>query len=293
MPFRRFLRPVKRVVHRALTRLRGDDQQRVVVRTLTGPSRGLRFRLDLLSGLEDGYFYGYYDRGILKRLAALIRPGWVVWECGVYIGYYTNFFARCTGSGGRVIAFEPNPSNRERADQNVRLNRFDHVSILPYAIGGPLGKVPFIVNHNTNSHIPGCWLGATPEEYHRIERQDAVLEVECLSLDQLVEKGDLPAPDLVKIDIEGAELHALEHMHRLASAVGPLIVLELHNPECDRAAWRFAQTAGYTLESLDRQTILTREEDVRGTLLCYPTDRGRREARTCAASPESFTPTRK
>jgi Methyltransferase FkbM domain len=72
-----------------------------------------------------------------------------------------------------------------------------------------------------------------------------------MSLDQaLLEKG-LPQPDLIKVDIEGAEKDALRYGEHMFGQVRPLLLLELHNPECDRAAWDFSRRFCYELKSLD------------------------------------------
>jgi hypothetical protein len=91
-----------------------------------------------------------------------------------------------------------------------------------------------------------------------------------MSLDQaLLEKG-LAKPNLIKMDIEGAEKDALRHAEHMFHRVRPLLVLELHNPECDRSAWDFSCRFRYELRSLDTGAIFTNPEDVRGTLLCKP-----------------------
>jgi Methyltransferase FkbM domain len=88
---------------------------------------------------------------------------------------------------------------------------------------------------------------------------DDLIRVRGLSLDQAYENPNVPKPDLVKLDIEGAELLALPHAEKLTSEVRPLIILELHNPECDAAAWEFAGRANYTLESLDTGQLRTKQ----------------------------------
>ena len=52
----------------------------------------------------------------------------------------------------------------------------------------------------------------------------------------------------------------------------PLLVLELHNPECDRAAWDFSQQHNYSLKSLHNDKEIKAPEEAEGTLLCSPRD---------------------
>lgn len=256
--------------YRLLTDFSGDDDGRVLLPVLRGPARGLRFRLDLMSGLEGGYFVGRYDPKILRLIEKLCQRGWCVWDCGGYLGFYTAFFARLVGPKGSVVVFEPDPRNMLRIKSNMQLNKFEHVQFVHSAIGAPCGEVDFFLSDNTNSHIPGAYVGATRESYAKIEQATQRLRVPCLGLDQACFDKGLPRPQLIKLDIDGAEMIALQHIERLAREVRPLIILELHDPECDRAAWDFARTTHYSLRSLDTGQQIQSPEQVGGTLLCTP-----------------------
>jgi FkbM family methyltransferase len=254
-----------------LTYFLGDERGLVTLTTRKGPAKGLRFGLDLRQPrMEYGYWYGSYDLRIVQAIASLCQPGWTAWDCGTYLGYYTCLFARLVGPTGRVVAFEPDPHNLERTKQNVHLNGFGNVSFEHVAIGGPFGDIDLLLSHNTNSHLPGVYVGASREDYRRIERVDSVVRVHCTSLDDAYYVRRAPRPDIIKIDIEGAESIALQYTDNLCREVRPLIILELHNPECDRAAWDWAQKQGYSIKSLDTGCILVCPEDVHGTLLCSP-----------------------
>ncbi|HUJ73123.1 MAG TPA: FkbM family methyltransferase [Verrucomicrobiae bacterium] len=271
-PYSHARRWLRTQAYRLLTDLVGDNDGRVLLPVLQGPAKGLRFRLDLVTKEESGYFLGHYDLRILRQVVQICRQGWCVWDCGGYLGFYTAFFARCVGSGGCVVVFEADPRNMARIKGNMALNGFDHIRFVDAAIGSPCGETDFILSDNTNSHIPGTYVGVTPEDYSRIEGVARIVRVSCLSLDQACFERRLPTPQLIKIDIDGAEKMALPHAEQLAREVKPLIVLELHNPECDAAAWEFAQRVGYTLRSLDTGEPVRNRGEVRGTLLCAPAD---------------------
>jgi len=263
-------RALRDTAYSLLTATLGDAEGYVTLPTLRGPARGLRFRLDLRGRVESGYWLGYYDLDLLRAITRICRPGWTVWDCGVYLGYYTAFFARLVGPTGKVVAIEPDPNNLRRAQANVRLNRLHNVTFAPVAIGGPRGEVEFIVSANTNSHLPGMYIGASAVEYRPQEQAETLIKVRCISLDEAYTTEGLAAPNLVKLDIEGAEAESLQHVAALAEECRPLIVLELHNPECDAAAWQFAQRYKYSLRSLNTGQLINRAEAVGGTLLCTP-----------------------
>jgi len=263
---------IRSSIYSFITKMFSEDGRYVTIRTMRGPARGLRFRLDLMNRIEPAFWFGTYDKSILQQLAEIIQPGWTIWDCGIYLGYHTNFFARCIGQSGQVIAVEPDPKNLERTHHNVRLNGFEEkVKFVHAAIGAPLGESDFIISNNTNSHLPGMYVGATKHGYRKtIEHIEKRIKVRCMSLDEAYTDLHMPKPDLVKLDIEGAEKDALKYLSRLISDCKPLIVLELHNPECDQAAWDFSYETNYILKSMYTGHIITRREDVHGTLLCLP-----------------------
>ena len=194
----------------------------------------------------------------------------MIWDCGIYLGYYTTLFSKLVGPSGRVVAFEPDPRNIERTKQNLARNGFRDVQFVQAAIGRPKGEIDFIISHDTNSHIPGAYIGRDYDDYSTRERVDASIRVRCMSLDEAYLSDDVPNPDLIKLDIEGAEMEALPNAHRICREHKPLIILELHNPDCDAAAWAFSRAVGYKLQSLDTGHLVSRREDVTGTLLCSP-----------------------
>jgi FkbM family methyltransferase len=261
---------LKRLLFGGVTALLGDSDSRVTLPVLKGPARGLKFNLDLVGRMESAYFKGSYDRDILQALATLIQPGWVIWDCGTYLGFYTVFFSRAVRDTGRVVAIEPDPRNLQRTRQNAALNERHNIAFVHAAVGTPSGQIEFILSDNSNSHVPGVYVGGDRGTYSQIERQDGRILVDCVSLDQLLIDRGLPAPDLIKIDIEGAEEMALQHVDRLIGGARPLIVLELHNPDCDQAAWDFGQRSSYELLDLATGKKLQSRSEVHGTLLCRP-----------------------
>ncbi len=261
---------IKKGVLSSITRVWGDATGQVVLPTLSGPARNLRFKLDLNQFVEPLYFFGTYERAEASAVARICQPGWVVWDCGIYLGYYTTLFRRLVGPNGTVVAFEPDPRNVKRTRENLRLNKFDNVVFVEAAIGAPLGEIDFVISRNTNSHIAGAYIGVDYKDYEARERVDEVIRLPCISLDEAYQDPEIPIPQLIKIDIEGAELFALEHMEKIVTEIRPVIILELHNPECDAAAWNFFQKAKYSLESLDRGEPVRTRAEVGGTLLCLP-----------------------
>jgi FkbM family methyltransferase len=257
--------------YRSLTALIGDKDKMVTLPVLSGPAKGILIRADLIKR-RDAYFWGKYDRHILDQVLPLLEPGWTVWDCGAYLGFYSLFFARKVGRAGRVVAIDIDSRNLGRVMENSVLNKFSNIDFVNIAIGAPSGEVQYIMDEGTNSHLPGNYVGGweMQERWRESDSKRRRGRIECISLDQAILEKKLPEPKLVKLDIEGAEKVALEHAEYFFEKIRPILLLELHNPECDHAAWDFSTRFSYDLKSTDTGKIISRSENVHGTLLCTP-----------------------
>jgi len=249
----------------------GDADGMVVLPVLSGPAKYLKFSLDLVRRRE-AYFWGKYDRHILEQITSIVKPGWCIWDCGTYLGYYTRFFARAVRPEGAVVAIEPDPRNLKRTLHNCKLNGLSNIFPANLAIGLPLGEVEFLLSDDSNSHLPGYYVGSAEaqRQWHQRDQSLPRVLVRSVSFDSACYVEGLPRPDLIKIDIEGAEKDALLHAARLFREVRPILVLELHNPEADAVAWRFANEFGYHMDSMKTGIRVRSRREAEGTLLCVP-----------------------
>jgi FkbM family methyltransferase len=252
-----------------LTALLGNTDKRVTLPVFAGPGKGLKFSFDLSRRIEAAYVVGRYDLPQLRTFAALVQPGMTVWDIGSYLGFYAAVASRRVGSSGAVVVFEPDPENMQRTRYNLALNRCENVQFVEAAIGPPIESVSLVRTPDTNSHIEGSFVGHSVTDYSaRAARPTNRIDVRCMSLDQAYADPAIPNPGLIKIDIEGAECVALRHGVLMARELAPQMIVELHNPECDRAAWEFAVASDYDLLSLETNLVFTRAEEVHGSVLC-------------------------
>ena len=170
---------------------------------------------------------GLYELDTLRVLRKLLRPGMHFVDCGANIGYFTLLGARLVGAAGRVDAIEPDPLNRARLEEHLKANGSPgHVRVHGVAASDSAGTATLYHptgerNHGEASLIPGA-IAATAQTY----------SVPTARLDALLDR----TPDVVKMDIEGAELAALCGMTRLLAAERPPRLVIEHNPESSRAA---------------------------------------------------------
>lgn len=163
--------------------------------------------------------YGIYEETLTEAFLRLVRPGMVVVDVGMHVGYYTTLFARLAGESGAVHAFEPTPSTRAIAARNVA--RFKQVVVHPEALWSSAQAVKFrdygpqwlafnsFTEAKTDQKIP------PPQEF----------EVITTTVDQFRERLGKKI-SLIKIDAESAELEILRGAARTLRTDQPLLTVE-------------------------------------------------------------------
>jgi FkbM family methyltransferase len=194
---------------------------------LFGPNRGHRF---LKGAGTNGYWLGTVERASQTLAIKHIRPGQVVYDIGANVGLHTLLYSRLVGEQGKVFAFEPSPDTAALLAEHVRINAKRNVSIVQKAIAGRAGEMRFSVRGDS-----------------RIRRLDADgnTTVSSVTLDQMVR--DLPPPNCIKMDIEGAEIEALQAAGECFQRHKPILLLATHATEGPCSA--LLRSWGYHVES--------------------------------------------
>jgi FkbM family methyltransferase len=190
----------------------GND--RLLISTTWG-GKLLTFASDL--GLTpDLVTTGEYDPAFTNWLQRTLRPGQVVWDVGANIGYFTLLMAQLVGDRGTVVAWEANPPTYALLMESLTLNYvLGHVSARAVAVAEQEGTLTF----HSLARFVGCGSLRAPDADHfaRFPVDEAsVLEVPAEPLDRFLD--EVAFVDLVKIDVEGAELGVLRGMRGLLAA---------------------------------------------------------------------------
>jgi len=199
--------------HRAIAWISRHVFDHVTYTVRHGLNRGVRRR----GGL--GWVPAIFMRGAQTREEMFWRElaldGRVVYDVGAFHGLLTMFFAsRCK----QVVCYEPNEVNRARLIENVCLNGLINVEVRKFAVGSEIGSA-------TLSYSPEMAGGGTldPDATAAVSRA-----VQITTLDHDIAASKLLAPDLIKIDIEGWELQALQGARETLAAHRPALFLEMH-----------------------------------------------------------------
>ena len=199
---------------------------------------GHPFLLDMQS--EKDYWLGTYETMMLEIIQKLVKPGWVVYDVGANVGYLTVLFAKLVGETGLVYAFEPYPANVQRLKNNVELNHYtERVQVFQSAVGKREGTVDFYIGASDDT---GKIEGIISEKE---KMNGEKISVPCIALDEfIIQAGNRP-PQLVKMDIEGAEVLAMQGMLDLVWKVKPVLLIEIHGLAAAESVWTHLTKADY------------------------------------------------
>jgi len=172
---------------------------------------------------------GCAEPEVAQVMARVLKEGDTAVDGGANIGFFTVLMAKLVGPSGLVIACEPAQNNLWKLEANIRLNNLDNVRIERRPLWSKVEKVTF---HMADDGGAGS-LMPSPDTRGKVEQQ-------------AVRLLDLFAPfearaKLVKLDVEGAEAHALRGLGPLLDPVFfPYVICELNCPALNQ----FGSTQG-------------------------------------------------
>ena len=148
------------------------------------------------------YLYRTFEPAISALLPKLIKPGDVVADAGANFGYFTVLAARAAGPGGKIFAFEPDPRNIERLQAVIDANGAKQVELVKVGLFDRVGPVTFNLGNEAEDNLGSSSI---------IEKGNgrAQIEIQVTTLDEFARERGVDRIDLMKMDIEGAEVEAL------------------------------------------------------------------------------------
>jgi FkbM family methyltransferase len=145
---------------------------------------------------------GAYEFWTFQLLRKIMRPGMIAIDVGANKGDYSLLFAHLIGDNGRVLSFEPVPDNLEWFHKSIAANGYHSIEIFDTALSSEAGEHAFYLGRKSGwgSLIPG----------RKGVHSENPLTVEMATLDGVLTSQNIEDVDVVKIDVEGAELAVLQ-----------------------------------------------------------------------------------
>lgn len=156
------------------------------------PHDSLLGRVLLFGGTWEAYQVNLFEE--------TLSEGMVVVDIGANIGYYTLVAAARVGERGKVYAFEPEPSNYALLLKNIGANGYNNVLAVRKAVTNRTGTINLFLSGDTGEHSIG-----------NDNQARRAIVVDSVSLDEFFRGNEYPV-HVIKMDIEGAEMVALEGM---------------------------------------------------------------------------------
>lgn len=197
---------------------------------LTGLLRGARWIPD---ASVRSCWLGTFEAEEQAEFGRVVRTGMRVYDLGANVGYYTLLASRLVGPRGRVIAVEPLPRNLAYLHRHVALNRLANVDIVEAAVADRPGVGRFTETASASENRLGA---------------EGTLKVPITTLTALAER--FGPPDVIKIDVEGAEHLVLGGAKELLRGARPTILLSLHNDTARAVCAQIAGELGYAVAPL-------------------------------------------
>lgn len=220
------------------------------------------------------YWRGNHSTHIAEFMKRYLRPEMTFVDIGANQGELTLIAAKRL-SKGQVLAFEPMPNIFAQLAHNVNLNGFSNVRLFPMGLFDRDGSLPMYVKNDiafgrVNEGVPSLFSTGS-------DRRE--LSVPLRRFDDVARECGLARLDVMKIDVEGAEMMALRGAERSIREFRPVIIAEISEPNFRRAGYTtqdlttYLGSLGYDIRSLDDSTgALSSQCDA----VCFPED-GREE----------------
>ena len=200
-----------------------------------GPARGVRFRITLPA--DKLIWTGTWEAELAEAISNSVRPGDTCLDIGSHRGFFAGVMARA--GAGTVHCFEPLAANVTRLEELKSLNPSLPLQLQRVAVGAVDGEAEFsIMAESTMGKL-------STSGFQRDARPVGRTLVQSVRLDTLVEQGTVALPDVIKIDVEGAEVDVLTGAHSVLSAARPQVFIEAHSPDLARSGEAFLKRLGY------------------------------------------------
>jgi len=210
--------------------------------------RGEQFFIQLNDPCQYDLVLGIHEPEVAEFIESELRNGMTFVDVGPNVGYYTLLGARRVGTSGKVIALEPDPEVLAILRKNIAINLLSNVQVVHGAASRTCGQAR-LGRARSSSYSTGLYC------------EDAAnwIEVPRYSLDSVIGRLNVSRVDLIKLDVEGAELEVIEGMSEILRSDRPKLIMELHGqldgPGAHRAVQKLKR-AGYAVRYISGSHIV-------------------------------------
>lgn len=168
------------------------------------------------------------------------------WDLGCHAGYYSLLYNSASPTG-KIFAFEPLQETVNIYKRHMSLNKINNSIVFPVAVSDNNGFFKF---KKTSSSVAGKL-----DDFGEIT-------VKVIKLSEFVSEQNITDPDIIKMDIEGAEVVVLNDLKLLLKRKMPSLFISTHGAKLHHDSIALLEEIGYHLSPLDSNDIQTCKEFV-------------------------------
>ncbi len=182
----------------------------------------------------NAYWLGNYDFRQTECFEKFLKKGDVVFDIGAHVGFYSLLSAELVGENGEIFSFEPLLENYEYLKKHIKINNYKNIIAFNVAVSDREGA-PFF----------------SKGEYAATGRlaDSGEIKVNAIAIDDWIKNKRLPVPNVIKIDVEGAEVKVLKGAEATLKKFHPFIFLSVHGEKLKEECFAILRDCGYNLES--------------------------------------------
>ena len=159
-----------------------------------------------------------YEPVVTALLARHLHVGSIVVDVGAHVGLHTLMFSRRVGSAGKVVAVEASPSNARLLKSHIDWNSCANVELIEAVVGDRECTTEFA--YRADATDPGGFANSLAYDIGGVKRRVCMRTLDAIC--------DGLFPDVIKIDVEGAELMVLQGAEELLDRAAPTLVIAVH-----------------------------------------------------------------
>ncbi len=210
-----------------------------------GPAKGLVYPISL--PFDKAIWTGTYETELAKAVANSVNHGDVCYDIGAYRGFFSGVFGLAGAS--HVVAFEPFPENCAQLQRLFANNPGLPLTFEQVAVGSENGIAEFNV-------MPDSSMGKlASSSFQPDQPTSGVLKVPLKTIDRVISEGSHPSPQVMKIDVEGAEVEVLLGAKKTLQTNRPILFIEAHSEALAKECTRLVEGLGYVVRFFERQAI--------------------------------------
>ncbi len=213
---------------------------------------------------------------VRRWLQTYLKRGSVFFDAGAYVGWHSVYASRLVGATGTALAFEASPTNAFFLEFHRRKNNLRQLKVVQCAVADRAsGELTFHLLNGGDSTSNSIQCG---EAYASSQANQRLTSV-TVPMTNLDSHAKTHPPDLIKIDVEGAEMLALQGAEEIMSSHRPPIILAAHpswlpNGETPESLIKFLHRRRYEIFDIDGKKATKLDFT---DYLCLPMENAQRE----------------